>query len=292
MNQNDTYPELQSEQVSVIIPVYNRAKPVTRAIDSVLKQTRPPLEIIVVDDGSTDETPDILRQYGSKIKIIRQAHRGVSAARNRGIRSSRGQWIALLDSDDEWLPKKLAMAEEFHHAHPEYLIFQSEEIWIRKGKRVNPKKKHRKYGGWIFKQSLPLCIVSPSAVIFHRSLLEQVGLFDESFPVCEDYDLWLRVAKKFPVGLDERAGIIKYGGHEDQLSHQYWGMDYFRVLAMEKHVNDAHLASDLKEALLKEILSKLNVLLTGYKKRNKINPELEEKFRKYQLMLQNVTGKE
>ncbi len=292
MNQNDTYPELKSEQVSVIIPVYNRAKPVTRAIDSVLKQTRPPLEIIVVDDGSTDETPDVLRQYGSKIKIIRQAHRGVSAARNRGIRSSRGQWIALLDSDDEWLPKKLAMAEKFHRGHPEYLIFQSEEIWIRKGKRVNPKKKHRKYGGWIFKQSLPLCIVSPSAVIFHRSLLEQVGLFDESFPVCEDYDLWLRVAKKFPVGLDERAGIIKYGGHEDQLSRQYWGMDYFRVLAMEKHVDDAHLASDSKEALLKEILSKLNILLTGYKKRNKTNPELEEKFRKYQLMLQNVTGKE
>ncbi len=292
MNQNDTYPELQSELVSVIVPVYNRAKLVTRAIDSVLKQSRPPLEIIVVDDGSTDETPDVLRQYGSKIKIIRQAHRGVSAARNRGIRSARGQWIALLDSDDEWLPKKLAMAEEFHHAHPEYLIFQSEEIWIRKGKRVNPKKKHRKYGGWIFKQSLPLCIVSPSAVIFHRSLLEQIGLFDESFPVCEDYDLWLRVAKKFPVGLDERAGIIKYGGHEDQLSHQYWGMDYFRVLAMEKHIDDAHLASDLKEALLKEILSKLNVLLTGYKKRNKTNPELEEKFRKYQLMLQNITGKE
>ena len=292
MNQNDTYPELKSEQVSVIIPVYNRARPVTRAIDSVLKQTRPPLEIIVVDDGSTDETPDVLRQYGSKIKIIRQAHRGVSAARNRGIRSARGQWIALLDSDDEWMPKKLAMAEEFHRRHPEYLIFQSEEIWIRKGKRVNPKKKHRKYGGWIFKQSLPLCIVSPSAVIFHRSLLEQVGLFDESFPVCEDYDLWLRVAKKFPVGLDERAGIIKYGGHEDQLSHQYWGMDYFRVLAMEKHIDDAHLASDVKEALLKEILSKLNVLLMGYKKRNKINPELEEKFRKYQMMLQNVTGKE
>ena len=292
MNQNDTYPELQSELVSVIVPVYNRAKLVTRAIDSVLKQSRPPLEIIVVDDGSTDETPDVLRQYGSKIKIIRQAHRGVSAARNRGIRSARGQWIALLDSDDEWLPKKLAMAEEFHRRHPEYLIFQSEEIWIRKGKRVNPKKKHRKYGGWIFKQSLPLCIVSPSAVIFHRSLLEQIGLFDESFPVCEDYDLWLRVAKKFPVGLDERAGIIKYGGHEDQLSHQYWGMDYFRVLAMEKHIDDAHLASDLKEALLKEILSKLNVLLTGYKKRNKTNPELEEKFRKYQLMLQNITGKE
>ena len=292
MNQNDTYPEFKSEQVSVIIPVYNRARPVTRAIDSVLKQTRPPLEIIVVDDGSTDETPDVLRQYGSKIKIIRQAHRGVSAARNRGIRSASGQWIALLDSDDEWMPKKLAMAEEFHRRHPEYLIFQSEEIWIRKGKRVNPKKKHSKYGGWIFKQSLPLCIVSPSAVIFHRSLPEQVGLFDESFPVCEDYDLWLRVAKKFPIGLDERAGIIKYGGHEDQLSHQYWGMDYFRVLAMEKHIDDAHLASDLKEALLKEILSKLNILLTGYKKRNKTNPELEEKFRKYQLMLQNVTGKE
>ena len=292
MNQNDTYPELKSEQVSVIIPVYNRARPVTRAIDSVLKQTRPPLEIIVVDDGSTDETPDVLRQYGSKIKIIRQAHRGVSAARNRGIRSSRGQWIALLDSDDEWMPKKLAMAEEFHHAHPEYLIFQSEEIWIRKGKRVNPKKKHRKYGGWIFKQSLPLCIVSPSAVIFHRSLLEQVGLFDESFPVCEDYDLWLRVTRRFPVGLDRRFGIIKYGGHEDQLSRKYWGMDRFRIQAMEKHLSDPELPDDLRAALLSELIRKTEILIVGGKKRNKHVAHLEEKLKEFRKRFQTLPDAE
>ncbi len=277
-----TIPLNVSQNLSVIIPVYNRESLVSRAIESVLQQTRPPLEIIVVDDGSTDGTSRVLEQYAPHIRILRQSHRGVSAARNLGIKKAKGDWIALLDSDDTWLPQKLAMAEEFHRQHPEYLIFQTEEIWIRNGRRVNPKKKHRKYGGWIFRQALPLCIVSPSAVVFHKSLVQKVGLFDESFPVCEDYDLWLRVARVAPVGLDSRPGIVKYGGHADQLSRQYWGMDYFRVLAMEKHLSDPTLPSDLRRALLEEILFKLKVLLTGYRKRGKTHPELEEKWEKYQ----------
>ncbi len=272
---------LKAGDVSVVIPVYNRAELVRRAIDSVLAQTRRPLEIIVVDDGSTDATLSVLTDYQGRIRLIRQEHRGVSAARNRGMRSARGQWIALLDSDDQWQPRKLEMAEDFSRTHPEYRIFQSQEIWIRNGRRVNPKKKHQKFGGWIFKQSLPLCIVSPSAVVFHKTILQQVGFFDESLPVCEDYDLWLRVAKQFPVGLDDRPGIIKYGGHDDQLSRKYWGMDYFRVLAMEKHVNDPHLPAEWKEALLKELLFKLDVLLTGYQKRHKYNAQLEEKRNRY-----------
>ncbi|NOX90175.1 MAG: glycosyltransferase [Calditrichaeota bacterium] len=268
-------------KISVIIPVYNRPLLVKRAVESVLKQTRPPHEILVIDDGSTDATPEVLRVYEPEIKIVSQKHKGVSAARNTGIRKAKGDWIALLDSDDEWLPSKLAMAEEFHAQHPEYLIFQTEEIWIRGGKRVNPKKRHQKHGGWIFKESLPLCIISPSAVVFNKKVIKEAGMFDEKFPVCEDYDLWLRVTRKFPVGLDPRPGIIKYGGHEDQLSRKYWGMDYYRLLAMEKHVNDPSLPVELKKAALKEILFKLKVLLTGYRKRGKQNPELEAKWQKY-----------
>ena len=278
-------------KISVIIPVYNRAQMVKRAIQSVLDQTLPAHEIIVVNDGSSDETGQVLQTFEPSIKIINQPHRGVSAARNAGIRLASGDWIALLDSDDVWLPQKLAMAREFHRNHPQYLIFQTEEIWIRRGKRVNPKKKHRKYGGWIFKQSLPLCIVSPSAVVIHKSLFENVGLFDESFPVCEDYDLWLRVALHFPIGLDQRPGIIKYGGHEDQLSAKYWGMDYYRILAIEKHLKRDDLPVDLRLAALEEMLKKLTILINGYRKRGKPDLVLEKKRNFYHEQLKALKSK-
>ena len=278
-------------KISVIIPVYNRAQMVKRAIQSVLDQTLPAHEIIVVNDGSSDETGQVLQTFEPLIKIINQPHRGVSAARNAGIRLASGDWIALLDSDDVWLPQKLAMAHEFHRNHPQYLIFQTEEIWIRHGKRVNPKKKHRKYGGWIFKPSLPLCIVSPSAVVIHKSLFENVGLFDESFPVCEDYDLWLRVALHFPIGLDQRPGIIKYGGHEDQLSRKYWGMDYYRMLAIEKQLKRDDLPVDLRLAALEEVLKKLTILINGYRKRGKPDLALEKKRNFYLEQLKALKSK-
>ncbi len=275
-------------KISVIIPVFNRPQMVQRALRSVLEQTEPPLEIIVIDDGSTDETPSVLNTFVPQVQIIRQPNKGVSAARNAGILQARGDWIALLDSDDQWLPNKLQLAREFVTAHPQIRIFQTEEIWIRHGKRVNPRKKHQKHGGWIFKQSLPLCIVSPSAVVIHKSVFETVGLFDETFPVCEDYDLWLRVSRFFEIGLDTRPGIIKYGGHDDQLSKKYWGMDLYRVKAIEKHVNDSTLPLELKLAALEELLKKLNILIQGARKRHKRYPQLEGKFQFYQKQFEQL----
>ncbi len=276
-------------KISVIIPVFNRAAVIGRAIESVLNQTYPAHQVIVVDDASTDETPRILERYLPRIRIIRLTqNRGVSVARNAGIRAATGDWIAFLDSDDQWLPEKLQMAAEFHREHPEYRIFQSEEIWIRNGRRVNPKKKHRKPQGWIFKPSLELCLISPSAVIIQHSLFEQVGLFDESLPVCEDYDLWLRVTRRFPVGLDRRFGIIKYGGHEDQLSRKYWGMDRFRIQAMEKHLSDPELPDDLRAALLSELIRKTEILIAGGKKRNKHVVHLEEKLKEFKNRFQTL----
>lgn len=265
-------------QISVIIPVFNRPDKIRSALNSVLSQSEPPLEIIVVDDGSTDETTDVLNAYVGRLKVIRQENRGVSAARNRGIRAARGDWIAFLDSDDAWLPDKLKMAREFHQQNPGYQIFQSEEIWIRNGRRVNPRKKHQKHGGWIFRQSLPLCIVSPSAVVIKKDVLAKVGAFDESFPVCEDYDLWLRISRHYPIGLDPRPGIIKYGGHDDQLSKKYWGMDYFRLKAMDKHISDPMLDREERLWVLDEMINKLQVLIKGYNKRAKDSGELQRKF--------------
>ena len=267
-------------KTSVIIPAYNRAHLISRAIDSALSQTYKPLEIIVVDDGSTDDTKKVLAKYSSKVKVIYQQNKGVSAARNIGIMNSIGKWIALLDSDDEWLPDKLESQRLFFLKHSDYHIFQSEEIWIRNGKRVNPKFKHKKYGGWIFKESLPLCIVSPSAVTFKKKIWSEIGKFDEEFPVCEDYDLWLRIARRYPIGLCPIQGVIKYGGHSDQLSRSDYIMDKYRVRAICKHLNDRSFSGDLRSIALKIAIEKLEILKAGAIKRNKDFDEYESLLKK------------
>lgn len=267
--------------ISVIIPVFNREKKISRAINSVLDQTYKPLEIIVVDDGSIDKTANILRSYSGKIKVIHQKNSGVSAARNNGIKNSSGEWISLLDSDDEWLPNKLQLEVDYINKNPNIKILQTEEIWIRNGKQINPKKYHKKKAGDIFKKSLELCLVSPSAVIFKRSLFDEIGDFDEELPVCEDYDYWLRTSLKYPVGLVNEFGIKKYGGHSDQLSQKYWGMDRFRIQSLEKLLDNELLDNAKKKLVLKTLLKKLDILMIGSKKRGKDVSDLTKKINEY-----------
>ena len=256
--------------ISVIIPTYNRSATLERAIQSVLNQSFPALEIIVVDDASTDNTSEILEKYSEKIHlIINQRNSGVSFSRNAGIQKARGEWIAFLDSDDQWEPSKLEKQKQFHRTHPEILISQCDEIWIRNGVRVNPMDKHAKRGGWIFETCLPLCIVSPSAVIIHRHIFDQIGMFDITFPACEDYDLWLRIAPHYEIGLLNEKLVTRFGGHEDQLSRKYWGMDRFRISAMEKHV-DSNMDPAWKRTLLKELEFKCGVVAAGAKKRDNL----------------------
>ncbi|MCK5817636.1 MAG: glycosyltransferase, partial [Candidatus Marinimicrobia bacterium] len=219
-------------QISVVIPVYNREQTIGRAIDSVLAQERFPEEIIVVDDGSTDNTPEILNAYHTKIQVVRQGNRGVSAARNRGIEVAGGKWIAFLDSDDEWMPDKLQKQMTYLEQHPNTRILQTDERWIRNNMRVNPGKKYSKKSENIFKYCLKTCIVGPSTVICEKSLLDEMGGFDEQLPVCEDYDLWLRIAAKYPIPLINQTLIIKYGGHPDQLSLSTPAMDRYRVQSL------------------------------------------------------------
>lgn len=219
--------------VSVIIPTYNRTKLIQRALKSAFDQTYPNFEVIVVDDGSTDQTV-LQLEHHPHLVLIHKKNEGVSAARNTGIGQARGKLIAFLDSDDEWLPKKLERQVEFFEKNPEAMICQTDEIWIRNGKRVNPMKKHKKYSGWIFKECLPLCIVSPSAVMMRRELFDIVGNFDESLPACEDYDLWLRVAARFPIYFIGEKLVVKYGGHADQLSRTVENLDRYRIQALMK----------------------------------------------------------
>jgi glycosyltransferase involved in cell wall biosynthesis len=268
-------------KVSVIIPTYNREGSLTRAIESVLEQTYRNFELIVIDDGSTDDTSRIIKKYKKKIRYFSQLHSGVSSARNLGLEKSEGAWVAFLDSDDYWLPQKLTRQMECLAEHPDWLIMQTDEKWIRNGVFVNPMKKHRKYGGWIFPQCLPLCIVSPSAVIIHQKVFNDIGVFDESLPVCEDYDLWLRIALKYEIGLLPEKLIVKTGGHADQLSRKYWGMDRYRVLALEKILKE-NLDLNQTELVLKEIVKKLTILSQGRAKHPELPNIYTEKLLAYQ----------
>lgn len=252
--------------IGVVIPTFNRAHTLGRALDSVFAQTLPPQQVIVVDDGSTDATAELLAKYPDVI-CVRQENRGVSSARNLGIRHCGCDWIALLDSDDEWLPEKLEVQFEALAENPGHRLIHCDEIWIRNGRRVNPADRHRKRGGWIFEYCLPLCVISPSAAVIERSLLIEAGGFNEQLPACEDYDLWLRICSRFPVLYVDRPLLRKYGGHDDQLSRKHWGMDRFRVQALRDLLSAGNLSASDRQAALASLRDKCRILITGARKR-------------------------
>ena len=255
--------------ISVIIPTFNRCDNLRRALASVMAQTCMPAEVIVIDDGSTDSTLDMVRTEFPEVDYFFQENNGVSAARNAGIRRATGEWLAFLDSDDEWLPEKLANQVALLMNNPEFKICHTEEIWIRDGCRVNPMKKHAKQGGWIFQHCLPLCAMSPSAIMIHRSVFDDIGHFDTALPACEDYDLWLRITAQYPVAYIDEAQIIKYGGHDDQLSRKYWGMDRFRIHALQRIIESGRLKDHDRQAAIEMLVKKASIYLNGCKKRGK-----------------------
>ena len=253
-------------KITVIIPSYNRASVLPRAIDSVLAQTLPVDEIIVIDDGSTDETQELLKKLYPQIKIIKQSNKGVSAARNAGINSSSSEWFCFLDSDDSWQPNKLTEQFQAFTKNPEHLICHTNETWYRNGKILNQGKKHEKLGGHVFQHCLPLCVISPSSVIINKQIFDDVGLFDENLPACEDYDMWLRICCKYPVLFLDEALTNKFGGHDDQLSRQHWGMDRFRIIALEKSIASNNLYEVDKLAAIDMLLHKIKIFLKGAEK--------------------------
>ena len=261
------------DHITVIIPTFNRAHTLERALNSVFSQTRIPDQVIVVDDGSTDHSGDLIRERFPRVDYIRQPNRGVSVARNTGIRQASNQqddaWIALLDSDDEWLPEKLEKQLAAWQQQRQYRLIHSDEIWIRRGQRVNAMKKHRKRGGYIFQYCLPRCVISPSAVLLKRGLLRQTGLFEESLPVCEDYDLWLRICHREAVLMVDEPLIIKYGGHHDQLSRKLRAMDRFRVQALQRCLQLGTLSDADRRACIDMLLHKLDILIQGAAKRGR-----------------------
>ena len=261
--------------ISTVIPTYNRWPVIRRAVDSVLSQIVQADEIIVVDDGSTDNTTSKLQQhYSDRINIIQQPNQGVSAARNHGIEHASGNWIALLDSDDAWHPDKLQKQKQTIANNDSCVLCHTNEIWIRNGMRVNQMKKHQKSGGDVFKNSLPLCVISPSSALIKRDIFNETGLFDTTLPACEDYDLWLRVCAKYKTHYLQEPLLTKYGGHEDQLSKRYWGMDRFRISSLQKLLTNTQLTDEQRQAALNTLEEKTVILLKGAIKHN--NHDLSE----------------
>ncbi len=258
--------------ISVIIPVHNRKRVLERAILSVKEQTYKSFEIIVVDDGSnpplTMASLKNLNFDNIRLFTLKQ-NQGVSSARNLGVKQANGDWISFLDSDDQWKEKKLENQVEYIRKHPFFEITQCDEIWIRNGVRVNKCKHHEKGLGWLWEKGLGMCAISPSAVIMKRSLFDLLGMFDPELPACEDYDLWLRICRWKPVGLNPEADLIKYGGHEDQLSKRYPAMDRFRVAALLRALENEK-EPQYKSVLTNVLQHKLSILYSGALKRNKI----------------------
>ena len=271
--------------LSIIIPTFDRCEQLSRALNSVFKQTYSDYEVIVIDDGSTDDTVEMLQKNFTQLRYFYQSNKGVSAARNKGLALAHGRWIAFLDSDDEWLPQKLEKQISLLKAKPDYKICHTEEIWVRNGIRVNQMKKHRKTGGWIFPHCLPLCAMSPSSILIHRSVFDSIGNFDTSLPACEDYDLWLRITAKYPVLYMEEPQIKKYGGHDDQLSKKHWGMDRYRIQALQNIIYGDTLNSENKQKAIAMLLKKCKVFQKGALKRGKMDD-----VQRYQNIINQFSG--
>jgi glycosyltransferase involved in cell wall biosynthesis len=255
--------------VSVIIPTFNRAHLLERAINSALRQTFTDFELIVVDDGSTDSTPELLAQYSGKLSPLFQRHCGVSAARNAGIRHSTGPLVAFLDSDDEWRPEKLGRQTSMYNAQNPFFICHTDETWSRDGREVRQKKIHTKQGGKFFERALERCLISPSSVMISKAVFDRIGCFDESFPAAEDYDLWLRVTAHYEVEFVPERLVIKHGGSPDQLSETTPAIDRFRIQAILKILRDPGLRFDYRRAAIRELIRKCGIVASGCKKKGK-----------------------
>ena len=258
--------------VSVVIPTFNRVDFIEKCVSSVINQTSNPREIIVIDDGSSDGTWEVLRQMGfnrsfrnnTKLKYIYKSHGGVSSARNVGIRISNHEYVAFLDSDDSWKKNKLERQLKSLELNCfSCRISHTDEIWIRNGVRVNPMKKHTKSGGNIFRKCLKMCCISPSTSLVHKSVFGDIGYFDENLKACEDYDFWLRYCMYENVHFVPEELVIKTGGHAGQLSKLYWGMDRFRIYSLEKLLREEKLVRTCYDEVRRELLKKLSIVIKG-----------------------------
>lgn len=250
--------------LSVIIPTFNRAAYLAKAIESVLSQSFRDFELIVVDDGSSDNTKEVVSGFNSGVTYLYQDNKGPASSRNKGLNKARGKFIAFLDSDDSWDKEKLIIQLKQMQKNPDYLISHTREIWYKNGKLLIQKKKHQKSGGYIFDKCLLLCAVSLSTAIVRKELFDEIGLFDETLPCCEDYDFWLRASIKHPFLLIDKPLTLKDGGRPDQVSSIYArGMDKFRIQSIIKILKNNDLSNEQRKLAIAELKKKCRIYGNG-----------------------------
>lgn len=230
--------------VSVIIPAFNCEPYITETINSVLSQTFKDFELIVVDDGSTDRTPELVTAFGSIVRLISQDNARVCAARNRGIREARGRYICLMDHDDYWFPDKLELQVATLENHPDCgVVYSSFILWHADAEGCFPSPASfdlngyppgfdDNLSGWIYHQLLLDCWMLTSTAMFRREVFDLCGVFDEALPYSEDWDLWLRISRQYRFAKLNRPNTL-YRQHHQQGNRIVRDVDY-RTLLLKK----------------------------------------------------------
>ncbi len=243
--------------ISVVIPTYNRAPLLVEAVESVLRQTFDNFEILVVDDGSTDDTKERLKTYTERIRYFYQPNAGVSSARNLGIRESRGALIAFLDSDDTWHSEKLKVQAEYLHTHSEIgLVYCGIELLGHSETRAEIKRRRPLQGKRTIADIFEDPYLVPSSTVVRRTIFERIGMFNPLLKTAEDVDFFLRVAMKFPIAFIDRNLVTKRiladCISEDLRSYE----DLLRVLKMyvEQHPDFAEENRKLVSSVFAEVL--------------------------------------
>jgi len=189
----------EKKTLSVVIPAYNAEKFIRSTVESALAQTYPVTEIIVVDDGSEDETLEILQSFGDKITILGQDHEGVSAARNLGITRAQGEYIAFLDADDLWLPQKIELQMEALADGVCQWVY-CDPAWIdgSNGKKIT-RRYPKRHEGFVLEKLFQDCFIASATPVIHKSVFDEVGLFNEQTRFGEDREMWMRIAAVYPI---------------------------------------------------------------------------------------------
>lgn len=264
---------MASPLVSVIIPVYNRFELAKEAVSSVLGQTFRNLELIIVDDGSTDMTP-ILATYfrdDTRVKYIRINHSGMPGfVRNKGVETAKGKYLAFLDSDDLWMDSKLKKQVDFLEKNSAIKVVHTREAWVRNGKTISQAGfNHRRFGD-IFSDALVKCIIGPSTVLIETNLYRELRGFRDDLEIAEDYELWLRLANSNSIGYIDEALITKRAGHVGQLSEKYGQIEIFRIRGLQKLVEQSFFNLKNQKNAELELAKKCRIYAAGCRKRNKI----------------------
>ncbi len=254
---------------SVIIPVYNRKIMVLKAIESVLNQSYLPLEIIVVDDGSTDGINNLT--WDPLVKYIRINHCGFPGhVRNSGALIAQGDFLAFLDSDDVWDKDKLMFQKQFLENNPEFVFVHTKERWLMNNNLVSQRKRKHKREGYIFEDCLKSCILGPSTSVIKKDVFWELGGFDPKIEVGEDYDLWLKLSNKYPIGYIDKELIIKNAGHPNQLSFKYPYIESIRINILENLISKNIFSSINQNLALTELKNKYNIVIGGLEKKGLI----------------------